>query len=417
MPCYSNMNDEERENTMEDMTASSSGYASGKEKVAFVRLGKVPIANVTVARVLTDVFHEYQIEEIDLLQLIKKDRLFVALNTLVMIKEYGLKLLLRHRRRWNCFFTTTYSFKYVKRLMAQIHRTNHYAFSFQMQSLFDASKKGIPHFVYTDHTYLANLYYPHYDHRKLPTKAWIKLERSVYQNAALTFVRSTHVEKSVVNHYGCARDSVECVYAGNNAADSDEVNLKKRNKNILFVGMDWERKGGPELLRAFRDVLGTHPDAELTIVGCNPLIDLPQCNVVGQVSVDEMARFYDEATVFCLPTKVEPFGIVFVEALHHGLPIIATNIGAVPDMVQASNNGYLVPPGDVDALSNRLIHLLSQPDLCRRFGEYSRAIAEDRYNWHRVGALFRRHIEEKTGHRARKEEVLASADTAMVIGA
>ena len=128
-----------------------------------------------------------------------------------------------------------------------------YCFSFQMQSLFDASIDGLPHFIYTDHTHLTNLQYPGFDRKKLFPNSIIDLEKQIYDNATLVFTRSTNVAKSVVEDYGCPAEKVICVYAGSNTkANAIENNQNYTNKNILFVGIDWERKGGPNLIEAFK---------------------------------------------------------------------------------------------------------------------------------------------------------------------
>lgn len=169
-------------------------------------------------------------------------------------------------------------------------------------------------------------------------------------------------------------------------------------KNILFAGIDWHRKGGPTLLAAFDRVLKRHPDATLTIVGAAPDIgNMPRCKVVGRVPLDEMPRHFAEASVFCLPTQLEPFGIVFVEAMWQRLPIVATRVGAVPDMVEDGVNGYLVPRGDTGALADRLNRPLDDPDLCASFGAASHKLAQDRYDWPVVA-------------RRMKDEIFAACD-------
>ena len=151
-----------------------------------------------------------------------------------------------------------------------------------------------------------------------------------------------------------------------------DIDLKRKDyntKTILFVGVTWERKGGPELVKAFEKVLRVHPDARLVIVGYKPKVDLPNVQIIGRLTVDELVPYYQQASIFCLPTKLEPFGIVFVEAMAFGLPLVAPRTGAVPDFVEDGRNGFMVEPGDIDALAEALIKLLDDPQLCRKFGE------------------------------------------------
>jgi glycosyltransferase involved in cell wall biosynthesis len=251
-----------------------------------------------------------------------------------------------------------------------------YRFTFQTQSLFDASQAGTPHFVYTDHTHLANLYYPSFDESNLYSRRWICLESSIYRNAALNFTMSSHVSRSLVEHYGCESGKIECVSIGSNVAGPEAHELsdaRYASRRILFVGIDWERKGGPLLVKAFRKVLGLMPDARLTIVGCSPTIDVPNCEVLGRLPLDEVGAQYRRAAVFCMPTQNEPFGVVFLEAFEHRLPVVATRIGAVPDVVQEGVSGHMVETADVDALADRLYRLLVSPGLCKQFGESGHA--------------------------------------------
>jgi glycosyltransferase involved in cell wall biosynthesis len=169
----------------------------------------------------------------------------------------------------------------------------------------------------------------------------------------------------------------------------DEFNPAYDRKNILFVGVDWERKGGPELVEAFRAVRDRFPDARLTIVGCSPRIDMPGCEVAGKVPLADVHQYFEQASIFCLPTRLEPFGVVFVEALHHKLPIVATNVGAIPDFVIEGESGYLVPPRAVELLAQALVSLIGDPEKCRQFGEKGFNLARERYSWERVGARIR----------------------------
>jgi glycosyltransferase involved in cell wall biosynthesis len=255
-----------------------------------------------------------------------------------------------------------------------------------MQSLYDCSLPNVPHFIYTDHTHLANLNYPGFNIKKLYPMSWTALERRIYTNAATIFVRSTNIQKTLVEQYQQPHSKTVCVYAGNNIETNYAIAEEKSyaDQNILFVGIDWARKGGPELLKAFQLVLDKHPNAILTIAGSKPDIQMPNCNILGKISPDNLNSYYKAATLFCLPTKVEPFGIAFLEAMQARLPIIGTNVGAIPDFLQNNWNGILVEPGDVQGIANGIIKLLDNPDLCRLYGERSYKLIEERYSWQAV---------------------------------
>lgn len=359
--------------------------------IAFFRLRPQPPANQRVARQLQQTFPEFEVEVIDVGQCIKQNRLLVALGLLAVLKTYGPRAFFKKSQLKRYFYRTPFMFRAIKSLAADYVKHGNYAFSFQMQSIFDASTPDLPHFVYTDHTHLANLDYPHFDRRKMFNAEWIELEQTIYHNATANFTRSSNISRSIIEQYACPANRVACVYAGSNAliGDTTPQNDGYRNKNILFVGIDWHRKGGPLLVQAFDTVRRVHPDAQLTIVGCSPVVDTPNCHVVGPVPLETMGHYYRRASVFCLPTKVEPFGIVFVEALNYGLPVVAARVGAVPDMVIDGETGYTVAPGDAEGLAERLIDLLDNPARCRAFGQAGVQLAATRYNWEYVGRRMR----------------------------
>jgi glycosyltransferase involved in cell wall biosynthesis len=93
-----------------------------------------------------------------------------------------------------------------------------------------------------------------------------------------------------------------------------------------------------------------------------------------------------------VPTRLEPFGIAFLEAMLHRLPVVATTEGALPDMVNDGVTGRLVPPGGVEQLAEALIELLGDPARCRQLGEAGHRLARERYTWPAVGARLRAEI-------------------------
>jgi glycosyltransferase involved in cell wall biosynthesis len=150
------------------------------------------------------------------------------------------------------------------------------------------------------------------------------------------------------------------------------------------------------LIKAFRRVRERHPDARLTLLGRVPdLGDIPGVTVVGRVPLDQLPSYYADASVFCMPTRLEPFGNVFVEAMWQQLPIVATRVGALPDIVKDGVNGFLVAPDDDGALAERLCTLLDDPALCATFGTAARSRAEERYDWPLVAGRIRDRIEKE----------------------
>ena len=110
---------------------------------------------------------EYDIELIDIKSILRKQPLLFFLNLLAAGFEYGPKMLAGHIKPREMIYITQYINKKIGQFVRQRITLEDYAFSFQIQSRFDASTAILPHFVYTDHTHLASLTYPDFDRRKL----------------------------------------------------------------------------------------------------------------------------------------------------------------------------------------------------------------------------------------------------------
>jgi glycosyltransferase involved in cell wall biosynthesis len=366
-----------------------------KDTIAFVSTYEHPSRD-SVERTIREAFPEYRLQNIVVKDVVKERRLWMLPNFYYIASEYGGRILRREATLRDSYFRTTYLFRRIRRAMRSIIDPARHAFSFQTQSLYDTSVAGVPHFVYTDHTHLSNLDSAYFDPRQLRPAAWRALERTIYGNAARVFTRSHDVTEDLVRHYGVGRDKVRCVYAGTNVRHASEplpANDGYANLRILFVGREWERKGGPVLAAAFREVLRVIPDAHLCIVGARPPLDLPNCTVVGDVPLGELGAHFARASVFCLPTRLEPFGIAVLEAMLHRLPVVGTAVGAMPDMIQDGVTGLLVPPGEAEPLAAALVALLRDPARCRQFGEAGHRLLRERYTWEAVGARMRDSIE------------------------
>ena len=141
---------------------------------------------------------------------------------------------------------------------------------------------------------------------------------------------------------------------------------------VLFMGGDFPRKGGFDLIDAWRAAdFGAR--ARLDLVTDWPLAEASLPPGVRRISsVSPNTPLWDdlwrEADLFVMPTRHEAFGMVFQEAAAAGIPVIATAINAVPEIVQNGSSGILVPPGDGSALVAALRTLIDAPDLRRRMG-------------------------------------------------
>lgn len=357
------------------------------KEIIFFKIGSFSHINSNVERELIRNFPENKVTVIDVWEKIRKDKALVSLLMGNIIKEYGFDILTNKKNVKDCLFITPHIFNRIRKIAEKAAAGKEILFTFQTQSLFDASVSGIPHFLYTDHTFLENHRYPEFDSRKMPSEKWLKMERAIYANAQLNFTMSTNITNSLISDYGIDKRRIFNAGAGSNLMFRPIMERKRdySGQNILFVGARWDRKGGPELVKAFLKVIKTFPDAKLTIIGSSPAINHPNIKVLGKLPLDEVMKYYADASVFCLPTRLEPFGIVFIEAMMFSLPVIATGIGAIPDMIKNGENGILIAPDNHEQLASALTELLSDPEKCRKFGEAGFTRYSDGYTWEKVG--------------------------------
>ncbi len=167
---------------------------------------------------------------------------------------------------------------------------------------------------------------------------------------------------------------------------------EKKTIDILYFSRIVRYKGLDILLQAFAGLVVPHTEAHLRIVGegpfrkdCERLRDawrIPHVHFLGSVPNEEAWSYYQQADIFVLPCsgqgQPEAWGLVVNEALSMSLPVVATEaVGCVPDLVQDGRNGYVVAPGDVEALRQALQRLVEARPLREQMGKESRAIFEE----------------------------------------
>jgi glycosyltransferase involved in cell wall biosynthesis len=147
---------------------------------------------------------------------------------------------------------------------------------------------------------------------------------------------------------------------------------------VLYAGRLSPEKGVRELVAAADGI-------PLVVVGDGPLrAEVP--GALGFKPHDELERYYERAAVVACPSHREGFGVVCAEAMAHGRPVVASDVGGLRDLVVHEQTGLLVPPKDVEALRDALRRLLDDADLRRRYGEAGRARIAEHFTWKRFAA-------------------------------
>jgi len=352
-----------------------------KRRAFFFRIGEFSLINDAVLEGLHAEFADLDWRVVD----VERDivRRHVALNaraTAEALLRYGGRIVSNRQPPRDFFPRIPAVIDSIRRWCRENVNPVDTALVFQTQSLFDARRHGVPHFLYTDHTYLANRRYPRPKPMLPVPDAWREMERELYRGANCNFVSSRFAAESLREDYGIPEPRVEVVHSGANVSRLGAEGARSGNV-ILFVGVDWERKGGPELVEAFREVRRNVPAAELWIVGCSPGVSEPGVKILGRVEPSRVAEYYRDADVFCLPSRMDPSASVLAEAASYGLPVVATRVGGNIERVEDGVSGFLCGEGE---LPRRLVELLKSPEMRRRFGDAGRRLVRERFTWEAV---------------------------------
>lgn len=234
---------------------------------------------------------------------------------------------------------------------------------------------------------------PVLDPRSRSVRRALEADRRFYERMDVLLPMSDWLRRSFIDDFGQDPAKVVTVGAGANMHAVPQVPERTYDvPRFLFVGKQWERKGGPQLLEAFRLVRSERPEAELWIVGPERRpADEDGIHFVGRVSrateegERQLGELYAGATAFAMPSVYEPFGIVFLEAMAYGLACIASDRCAMPEIVEEGVTGYVVGAFATEALAARLLEL-AEPERARAFGEAGRRRFLERYTWDAVAA-------------------------------
>lgn len=215
------------------------------------------------------------------------------------------------------------------------------------------------------------------------------------------------VERLFPGEYRIVPNGVDfSLFAGKAAAGQHPLpGLEPGKLRILFVGAMVKRKGLPHAIEAFRTIAAKRQDVELLVVGDGPgrraiLRNLDaelrsRVHFVGAVSNrNTLAEYYASADIFCAPSLGrESFGMVLLEAMAAGLPVVGYDIEGYRDVVSHGRDGLLVERGNTAALAQALDYFLDNPDERRRYGERGRHLAES-LSWREIA----RRVEEAYLH-------------------
>ncbi len=241
-------------------------------------------------------------------------------------------------------------------------------------------------------------------HHHLDPSPWNRvIERRVIEGSDRVITVSEFSRRQLVESLGVSGERVEVVPNGIDerfAPDPADRAIRARHglgqaPVALFLGGLKPRKNLDALLDAWRDVAAARPDARLVMAGSGPLearlrrraraLGLGQVVVfAGRVAERDKVSYYRAADVFVSPSSLEGFGFTVGEAMSCGLPVVTSRAGALPELVIEGEGGFLCHPDRPLEIAARLLHLLGDAGLCRRFGAVNRERVDRRFRWDRA---------------------------------
>ena len=213
--------------------------------------------------------------------------------------------------------------------------------------------------------------------------------------------------------YGCHVDGVipngVLPLPDEGRADDTVDDIPEDAPRVLYAGRLRTRKAVAVLVEAFARLQDRHPTARLIVAGDGEQrpaleaqatalgLDAKSIRFLGAIPRPDMVRWYRRADIFCLPSIYEGFPLAILEAMAVGLPVVTTTASGMPEAVVDGESGLLVPPEDVDALSQALHHLLGDVDARRAMGQAAQHRAAECFAISKISADYMTLWEELLG--------------------
>lgn len=256
--------------------------------------------------------------------------------------------------------------------------------------LFLLKKPPVPVIATCYHTWWQQ---SHYIHKQFWKKIFIPLERRTYRIADKIICISEDSRDILLKTYGIQRKKMVVVSPGIDTQQFFPIEASEKiPDSILYVGRVDKRKGVDFLISAMPDVVRHLPAIKLYIGGIGK--DLPalkayvqtrglaeNIDFLGFIPDVSLNLWYNKVQCVVIPSVFEGFGLTAVEAMAAGTSVICTDVDSLRHIVDDGVCGYLVKYNDCEALSAKILNLLTAPDMRRQFSEKGRARVLDYYDW------------------------------------
>ena len=227
-------------------------------------------------------------------------------------------------------------------------------------------------------------------------QADVRRERLTAKMADALVTHSAAHQRTMATELGIPAERIRVMPLGISGAEQPSVS--REPKTIVYLGRLEQRKGTADLLKAVPLVLRDHPEARFVLIGADRAHcpggrthaqyleqDFPpelreHVTLAGRLPDEEVQSWLQRATIFVAPSLYESFGLVFLEAMRWGTPVIGTTAGAIPEVVEDGKSGVLAPPQQPGELAAAISALLANPERRQAMGDWGRRRAETEFS-------------------------------------
>ena len=215
---------------------------------------------------------------------------------------------------------------------------------------------------------------------------------------------SDFTRRELLKYYNVKEDKIRVIHNGvdihkfappeDKEKVKQELGLSNKDFNILSVGRLYARKGLFTLIKSVSIVAKKYRHVKLIISGkgqkneMKKLVDYAEklgirSNILftGYFPDAKLPKLYQAADIFAFSTFYENLPFAVLEALSSRLPVVTTNVGGIPEMIEDGENGFLVPPANSAALADRILYLIGNPDEASEMANKARETVEKRFDW------------------------------------
>mgnify|MGYP000057511076 CR=1 FL=1 len=274
--------------------------------------------------------------------------------------------------------------KYAKRIETILKKESdlEYEYAIQMAGhpIIHHSK---PYFIIVD-------YIPYFDlsildkvHFPCIRKEYERDQDFLYQEATGIITYTPVQRYMLINWLNVDPCKVTSICAGINGLVPREYH-KKNTKHLLWVGADYERKGGDDVIKAFKMLHQRDPEYKLTMVGIDrEFPQIPGVTVYPFLHGDDLSKLdelYRKASVFVMPSYKENLGLVYLEAMARKTPVVVTTRGGFAEVIRRTGAGEIVVPGNVEAICEA-IEKIHRPEEFERYAERAYHFVANNATW------------------------------------